>query len=70
MGVERRVGRKVETVKDRQAEEQPEAVPDRAIRAGEVRARWAWTEPTIWTERMLTALEAGVKGGTWYSLDG
>jgi RNA-directed DNA polymerase len=70
MGVERRVGRKVETVKDRQAEEQPEAVPDRARRAGEVRARWAWTEPTIWTERMLTALEAGVKGGTWYSLDG
>lgn len=68
MEVERRAGRKVETVKDRQAEEQPEAVSARTIRAGEVRARWAWTEPTVWTERMLTALEAGVKGGQWYSL--
>ena len=36
--------------------------------ASEVRARWAWTEPTIWTARMLTALESGVKGGRWYSL--
>lgn len=42
-------------------------------RAGEtggagVRARWAWAEPTVWTERMLTALEEGVKGGKWYCL--
>lgn len=36
--------------------------------AGEVRARWAWTEPCVWTERMLTALEEGVKGGVWFSL--
>ena len=34
----------------------------------EVRARWAWTEPTVWTDRMLTALEKGVKGGRWHSL--
>lgn len=66
--VERRAGRKVETVTDRPTEGQPEAVPERARRAGEVRARWAWTEPTVWTERMLTALEVGVKGGQWYSL--
>ena len=25
-------------------------------------------EPSVWTERMLTALEQGVKGGKWYSL--
>lgn len=56
-------GRKVDAVKDRPSEAQPEAVPARAIRAGEVRARWAWTEPSVWTERMLTALEEGVKGG-------
>jgi RNA-directed DNA polymerase len=68
MDVERRAGRKVETVKDRPAEGQPAAVPERARRAGEVRARWAWTEPTVWTERMLAALEEGVKGGKWYSL--
>ena len=33
-----------------------------------MRARWAWTEPAVWTERMLTALEQGVKGGVWFSL--
>lgn len=39
-----------------------------AKQAGEVRARWAWAEPCVWTERMLTALEVGVKGGKWFSL--
>ena len=33
-----------------------------------VRARWAWTAPEVWTERMLTALEQGVRGGQWYTL--
>lgn len=33
-----------------------------------MRARWAWTEPSVWTERMLAALENGVKGGRWYCL--
>jgi RNA-directed DNA polymerase len=27
-----------------------------------------WAEPAVWTERMLTALEQGVKGGVWFSL--
>ena len=49
-------------------ENQPEAVPARAIRAGETLGRWIWVEPTVWTERMLTALEQGVKGGKWFSL--
>jgi RNA-directed DNA polymerase len=49
-------------------EHQPEAVPARATRAGETLLRWGWAEPTVWTERMLTALEEGVKGGRWYSL--
>ena len=43
-------------------EEQPEAVPGRAKRAGEILLRWGWVEPTVWTMRMLTALEQGVKG--------
>ena len=43
-------------------------VPEEAKQAGEVRARWAWAEPCVWTERMLTALEEGVKGGKWFSL--
>ncbi len=36
--------------------------------AEEVRARWAWVEPSVWTVRMLTALETGVKGEKWFSL--
>lgn len=39
-----------------------------AKQAEEVRARWAWAEPSVWTDRMLTALEQGVKGGVWFSL--
>lgn len=34
----------------------------------EIRARWAWTEPCVWTDRMLSALEEGVKGEVWFSL--
>jgi len=49
-------------------ESQPAAVPATAKQVGEVRARWAWAEPSVWTDRMLTALEQGVKGGTWFSL--
>lgn len=30
--------------------------------------RWAWVEASVWTERMLAALENGVSGGKWYSL--
>jgi RNA-directed DNA polymerase len=43
-------------------------VPERAIRAGETSNRWYWVEPRVWTERMLTALEQGVRGGKWFSL--
>src|SRR5216683_884925 len=60
--------RKVERVTNRQEEARAAAVPEEAKQAGEVRARWAWVEPCVWTERMLTALEEGVKGGKWFSL--
>ena len=50
------------------AEYRPEAVPPGAKRAGDVQDRWSWVEPSVWTERMLTALEQGVKGGRWFSL--
>lgn len=29
---------------------------------------WSWAEASVWTERMLSALVNGVKGGKWYSL--
>lgn len=34
---------------------------------GERRGLW-WSEASIWTERMVSALENGVKGGKWFSL--
>ena len=37
-------------------------------RAGEARHGQPRAEPTVWTDRMLTALEQGVKGGIWFSL--
>lgn len=46
----------------------PAPVASSPKQAGEVRARWAWAEPSVWTERMLTALETGVKGCCWFSL--
>lgn len=61
--------RKVEDVTEAKREDEPAAVSERTKQAGEVRARWAWTEPAVWTERMLTALEEGVKGGRWFSLN-
>jgi RNA-directed DNA polymerase len=55
-------------VMDKPTEQIPAGVPEAAKQAGEVRARWAWTEPAVWTERMLAALENGVRGGQWFSL--
>ena len=53
---------------NRQAEGNPARVPATAKQVGEVRVRWAWAEPSVWTDPMLTALEQGVKGGVWFSL--
>jgi len=41
---------------------------DRTKPAEDVRSRWEWTEASVWTNRMLTTLEQGVKGGKWFSL--
>lgn len=49
-------------------EERPSSVSATAKQGGEVLNRWFWTEPAVWTEGMLTALEEGVKGGKWFSL--
>lgn len=55
---------------DERTEDRSAAVSrdERAKQAEEVRARWAWVEPAVWTTRMLTALEEGVKGGVWFAL--
>jgi RNA-directed DNA polymerase len=45
-------------------------VSETATQGAEARRRgqWWWTEASIWTERMVSALGNGVKGGKWYSL--
>src|SRR6516164_4595091 len=48
-------------------EQRPTTVPQ-AKQVGDAMGPRAWAEPSVWTERMLTALEVGVKGGVWFSL--
>lgn len=64
-------------MKSKTTKDKPATVPFAAKQAGEVQrqfrfgeehSRWSWTESSVWTDRMLTALENGVKGGKWFSL--
>jgi RNA-directed DNA polymerase len=51
------------------SELEPVVVPETAKQEGEASpAKWDWVERSVWTERMLDALERGVKGGVWFSL--
>ena len=44
-------------------------VPEGATQGTDARRRdWWWAEASIWTERMVSALVDGVKGGKWFSL--
>jgi RNA-directed DNA polymerase len=54
-------------VKDGRRHGAASAVPYGATRGAEARD-WSWVEAAVWTERMVSALENGVKGGRWYSL--
>lgn len=36
--------------------------------AGDIRDRWWWIEPSVWTERMLTRLEASEPTTVWFGL--
>ena len=49
-------------------DEKPGTVPETAERTGSALGRWSWVERAVWTDRMLQALEEGVKGGAWYVL--
>lgn len=59
-----------ECVSHDESESRPASVfrETEAKQAGDVLARWAWTERSVWTKRMLAALERGVKGDVWFSL--
>jgi RNA-directed DNA polymerase len=57
-----------EFVMDALQASQPVTVSAGTTQTGAVRARWTWTAPEVWTERMLTTLEQGVRGGKWHTL--
>ena len=56
-------------MKDQSNELEPASVSKVATpaarQAGDIQDRWSWVERTVWTDRMLAALENGVKGGKW-----
>jgi RNA-directed DNA polymerase len=54
-------------VKETQLQIHLPGVP-KAKQGREVTPKWEWTEASVWTERMLAALEKGVQGGKWFSL--
>jgi RNA-directed DNA polymerase len=54
-------------VKEAQMQMNLPGVP-KAKQGREVAPQWEWTEASVWTERMLAALERGVKGSKWFSL--
>lgn len=64
--------RKIDLRKDRNLEEPSDQVPKAtplAKPAEDIRSRWEWTEPSVWTNPMLTTLEQNsVRGGKWHSL--
>jgi RNA-directed DNA polymerase len=47
---------------------EPVTVPFAATPAGEPPSIRGWANPCVWTERMLTTLEQGVRGGRWHTL--
>ena len=49
-------------------EEQSSSVAVTPTQGEDTPARWAWVEPSVWSERMLADLDNGVKGGKWFSL--
>ena len=53
----------------KQSESKAPGVPQVARQGAEAHRRdWSWVEASVWNERMLAALENGVKGGKWFSL--
>lgn len=55
-------------VRTKPREHQPATVPFGATPAGEPPSIRDWANPTVWTNRMLTTLEQGVRGGRWHTL--
>lgn len=60
-----------ECVRMDETEKKEASVSETAERLSDAHARWAWAEPSVWTERMLDALEHGIRGDKetkWFCL--
>jgi RNA-directed DNA polymerase len=53
---------------NKQPEDKPPGVPPGDKQGGEATRPVAGAEPGVWSERMLAALERGMKGNRWFSL--
>jgi hypothetical protein len=60
-------GQEGESVKETPKQLNLSGLPQ-AKQGREVPPQWAWTEASVWTERMLATLERGITGGKWHSL--
>ena len=63
-----KAGQEEGSAMERPTEDAPSLVAARSTQGGDADAWKTAAEPAVWTERMLAALENGVKGGKWYSL--
>lgn len=54
--------------RERRIDYEPVTVPFSANPAGEPPPVADWANPSVWTERMLTTLQTGVRGGKWHTL--
>lgn len=54
--------------KPRERNYEPVTVPFAVTPAGEPPSIRGWANPCVWTDRMLTTLEQGVRGGRWHTL--
>lgn len=54
--------------KPRERDYRPVTVPFAATPAREPPSIRTWANPNVWTDRMLTTLEQGVRGGRWHTL--
>ncbi len=52
----------------KRTDQQPTKVPFGATPAGQPPSVREWANRFVWTDRMLTALEQGVRGGKWHTL--
>lgn len=48
--------------------EETTVTPQETKQASLAPAEWTWVDRSVWTDRMLAALENGVKGNRWFSL--